>query len=404
MKIEIIPSALSGTVKAPPSKSAAHRLLICAALADGESVIKNVALSNDVSATLDCLSALGAKCDVIGDAVRVRGVSAPTKIQGAALDCRESGSTLRFMIPLCLLSGQEFSLSGSKRLLERPLDAYEKLCAERGLGFENDGARVKVRGVLPPMEYVIDGSVSSQFISGLLFALPTLSGDSKIVIAGGVESRPYIDMTLDALGRAGVKAEWTAENEISIPGGQKYSPFEATVEGDCSNAAFFEALDLIGGDVKVTSLDKNTRQGDKIYGEYFKLLSGGAPTLSLGDCPDLGPIAFAVAAEKNGATFTGTRRLRIKESDRVASMTAELKKFGASLEISTDSVKINKSALHAPEKTLSSHNDHRVAMALAVLMTKYGGTLSGAEAVAKSMPDFFEKLSSLGAKVKKYED
>ena len=141
MKIEIIPSAVSGTVKAPPSKSAAHRLLICAALADGESVIKNVALSNDISATIDCLSALGAKFDVVGDTMKVKGISAPTKIKGAALNCRESGSTLRFMIPLCLLSGKEFSLSGSKRLLERPLDVYEKLCAEGGLEFENNGAR-----------------------------------------------------------------------------------------------------------------------------------------------------------------------------------------------------------------------------------------------------------------------
>jgi len=401
--IKIAPSTVSGTIDAPPSKSMAHRLLICAGLSDGLSVIRGIKMSDDVLATLDCLNAIGAVCDVSGDTVRVKSTGAAIK-RGAVLPCRECGSTLRFFIPICLMSGAETTLTGSGRLMSRPLDIYEKMCRERGFEFENDGAAVKVCGKLAPDEYVIDGSVSSQFVSGLLFALPLLCGDSKIVITGGVDSRPYIDMTLDALKKFGVSAEFTSENVIRVGGNQRYAACDATVEGDYSNAAFFEALNVIGGDVKITSLDENSRQGDKVYGEYFKKLACGSPTLSLGDCPDLGPIMFAVAAVKNGATFTSTRRLKIKESDRVASMTAELRKFGAEFDVSADSVTVKKRALHAPSGSLDSHNDHRVAMALAVLMTKFGGELIDGEAVSKSMPDFFEKLASLGAKVDKYEN
>lgn len=403
MKVKISPSALSGTLKAPPSKSMAHRLLICAGLSDGESVIRGVEMSEDVRATLDCLSALGAVCAVENDTVRVKGTGA-TAVRSAVLPCRECGSTLRFMIPICLISGEEMTLTGSERLLKRPLDIYEKMCRERGFAFENDGARVKVCGKLTPDEYVMRGNISSQFISGMLFALPLLKADSKIVITDGVDSRPYIDMTLYALEKFGVKAEFTSDNMIHVGGNQKYAACDADVEGDYSNAAFFEALNFLGSDVKITSLDKNSRQGDKIYGEYFEKLESGSPTLSLGDCPDLGPVMFAVAAAKNGATFTGTRRLKMKESDRVAAMTAELKKFGADFDISDDSVVVKKSALHAPTDILYSHNDHRVAMALAVLMTKFGGEICGADAVSKSMPDFFDKLVSLGAKADKYED
>ena len=404
MKVKIAPSTLSGTIKAPPSKSMAHRLLICAGLSEGESVIRGVEMSEDVLATLDCLSALGAVCAVSGDTVRVNGIDATSAVTNAVLPCRECGSTLRFFIPICLLSGSEMTLTGSERLLSRPLDVYEKMCRERGFVFENDGARVKVCGRLSPGEYVMSGNVSSQFISGMLFALPLIGGDSKLIITGGVDSRPYIDLTLDALEKFGVKAGFSGDNTIYVRGSQKYVAHSATVEGDYSNAAFFEALNLFGGDVKITSLAPDSRQGDKIYGEYFKKLESGAPTLSLGDCPDLGPVMFAVAAAKNGATFTGTRRLKIKESDRVASMTDELKKFGAEFDISDDIVVVRKSTLHSPTDILDSHNDHRVAMALAVLMTKFGGEIRGAEAVSKSMPDFFEKLAALGAKVDKYED
>ena len=403
MIVKIKPSRLCGSLSAPPSKSMAHRLLISAGLSDGTSVVCGVAPSEDVLATIDCLAALGASCDYDGKDVRVCGISPEKMAPRGTLECRECGSTLRFFIPICLTTGKKTTLSGSEKLLSRPLSVYEELCRARGFEFSNDGKKVTVSGKLKSGNYTVRGDVSSQFVSGLLFALPTAHGDSRIMLTGAVESRPYIDMTTAALEKFGVRAEWTGENTISVKGDQKYSPADVTVEGDFSNAAFFEALNLIGGDVSVDGLDFSSAQGDKICVEYFEKLAAGAPTLSLTDCPDLGPVMFAMAAEKNGATFTGTRRLRIKESDRVASMAAELYKFGAEFEIGNDTVTVKKRALHAPTDILSSHNDHRVAMALSVLMTKYGGAISSAEAVKKSMPDFYEKLSSLGAEVI-YED
>lgn len=403
MKVRITPSRVAGLVTAPPSKSMAHRLLISAGLANGESVVRGVSPSEDVLATMDCLRALGASCDYDGKDARVDGLSPEKMTVRGELQCRECGSTLRFFIPICLATGRKTTLKGSEKLLSRPLSVYEELCRERGFEFENDGKTVTVCGKLKSGEYALRGDVSSQFVSGLLFALPTLGGDSRITLTGTVESRPYIDMTIVALEKFGIRAEWTGDDTIFIKGGQKYAPADVTVEGDWSNGAFFEALNIVGGNVSVDGLDGSSAQGDKICVDYFKKLAAGAPTLSLCDCPDLGPVMFAMAAEKSGATFTGTRRLRIKESDRVASMAEELAKFGAEFEIADDTVTVKKTALHAPTEALSSHNDHRVAMALSVLMTKYGGTLEGAEAVNKSMPDFYEKLSSLGAEVK-YED
>lgn len=404
MIVKIKPSPLCGSVSAPPSKSMAHRLLISAGLSDGVSVVRGVSPSEDVLATIDCLAALGVVCTYDGRDVTVRGASPEKMTVGATLPCRECGSTLRFFIPICLLLGRRAALSGSERLLMRPLSVYENLCRERGFEYSNDGKNIIVRGKLESGEYRLRGDVSSQFVSGLLFALPTLGGDSRVTLTGRVESRPYIDMTIGALKKFGVCAEWKNENTIYVRGDQKYTPADVTVEGDWSNAAFFLALNIVDGNINVTGLDDDSSQGDKICIEYLKKLAVGAPTLSLSDCPDLGPIMFAAAAEKHGATFTETSRLREKESDRVASMTEELMKFGAEFEITGDTVTVKKTALRAPTETLSSHSDHRVAMALSVLMTKYGGTLDGAEAVKKSMPDFYERLAPLGAEIEKYED
>lgn len=401
MKVKISPSKISGKITAPPSKSMAHRYLICAALADGESVIKNIAQSEDILATIDCLTSLGAEIGLCGDSATVRGIGQIAAPKGELL-CRESGSTLRFLMPICL-SRRGATFSGSERLLSRPLGVYEKLCRERGIAFSNDGKKINVGGGLCAGNFSLDGGVSSQFISGLLFALPTLTSDSKITLTGSIESRPYIDMTMAALASFGVFAEWTSENEIFVKGGQKYAPADKTVEGDCSNAAFFEALNAVGGSVFVDGTDETTVRGDGIYKEYIAALTSGAPKLSLADCPDLGPVMFALAAEKNGATFTHTRRLREKESDRIAAMNDELSKFGAELYISENEVEVKKAALRAPSTELSSHNDHRIAMALSVLLTKYGGVISGAEAVKKSMPDFFDELASLGAEVEIYD-
>ncbi|MBQ9544748.1 MAG: 3-phosphoshikimate 1-carboxyvinyltransferase [Clostridia bacterium] len=395
MKIRVSPSRLSGEAKAPPSKSAAHRLLICAGLAKGESKIKNVAFSNDVLATLDCLKAIGAGITVSGDFVKIAGAEEVSPL--SPLRCRESGSTLRFFIPIALTLGKTSVFTGSGRLFERPLGVYEEICRDQGLGFDLSSASLSVRGPLRAGVFEVPGNVSSQFVTGLLFALPLLEEDSGIRIKGKLESAPYVDMTLDALKIAGIRIERT-ESGFFVPGNQSYLPFEKTVEGDFSNAAFLDALALIGHDVKVTGLNENSLQGDRIYREYFGLIKNSSPVLPVDDCPDLAPILMATAAFFNGATLTGTARLRIKESDRGLAMKTELEKFGAKVKTDDNSITVS-GGIRAPEETLSSHNDHRVAMSLFVLLTVLGGEIEGAEAAFKSYPDFYDVMKSLKAEV-----
>ena len=323
---------------------------------------------------------------------------------GRILNCGESGSTLRFFVPLCLISGANAVLSGSERLMERPLGIYETMCEERGLLFSQDRTSLMVKGPLRPGSFKMAGNVSSQFISGLLFALPLLDGDSVLTITPPIESRSYIDMTISALKIFGVEASWKDEKTIYIKGNQEYSAQEAWVEGDYSNAAFFEALNVFGGEVKINNLPENSLQGDRVYGKMFEQLKKGTPALNISDCPDLAPIMFAVAAAKNGGVFSGTRRLRIKESDRAQAMASELAKFGVSSSVYDDEVVIYPADFKTPVSELYGHNDHRIVMSEAILLTLTGGVIDGAEAVTKSFPDFFDKLAALGIEVKKIED
>ncbi len=398
MKALVRPGIARGTVAAPPSKSMAHRLLICAALADGESVVRGIDPSEDVLATADCLSALGASVSREGTTVRIRGCN-PRNAASAVLRCRESGSTLRFMIPLCLLSGSPMRLEGSKTLLSRPLSVYEDLCREQGLICDRSDGSLRVQGRLTPGKYDIPGGISSQFITGLLFALPFLPESSRIRLIPPVESRSYLALTLLALHDAGVSVSWADENTLVIPGNAAYRPQNTEVEGDYSNAAFFEALNCAGGSVTVTGLRTDSLQGDRVYREYFSRLTAGPTELDLTDCPDLAPVLFAAAALCRGASFTGTRRLRYKESDRGAAMAQEMAKFGVTLILEENRITVPAAALHAPSEALDSHNDHRIAMALSLLCTRTGGELLGAEAVRKSFPDYWDRLRSLGIDV-----
>ena len=402
MDIEIKPTRLAGRIQAPPSKSMAHRLLICGGLAAGESIIHGISDSEDISATLDCLSALGATYTREGDTVRIRGID-PQSAPAATLPCRESGSTLRFFIPLCLLSGRKMTLTGAPRLLERPLSVYESIAADQHMIFSRERESVTVGGRLRAGEYRIPGNISSQFISGLLFALPLLPQDSILAVLPPIESRSYLLLTIEALRLFGVTVEWRDERTLFIRGGQQYTPRECRVEGDYSNAAFFDALTLFGADVAVDGLSPDSLQGDRVYRRYFELLERGTPTIHIGDCPDLGPILMAVAAARQGAVFCGTRRLRIKESDRGAVMAEELAKFGAAVTVHEDSIVVYPAAFHAPSAPLSGHNDHRIVMALTTLLTQTGGIIRGAEAVRKSLPSYFDLLASLGAEVTVYE-
>ena len=402
MNVLIRPGIARGTVAAPPSKSMAHRLLICAALAEGESIVRGVDRSEDILATADCLSVLGASLSWDGSSVRVRGCD-PRKAGPAVLRCRESGSTLRFMIPLCLLSGSAMRLEGSETLLSRPLSVYEDLCRERNLTLRRMDGGLLAEGRLTAGEYTVPGGVSSQFITGLLFALPLLSGDSRITLIPPVESRSYLSLTLQALRDAGVSVSWTDQNTLIVPGNTAYQSQDTEVEGDYSNAAFFEALNCAGGRVTVTGLRKDSLQGDRVYQEFFPQLAAGPAELDLSDCPDLAPVLFSVAALCYGAVFTGTRRLRFKESDRGAAMAEEMAKFGVTLTLEENRIAVPAAALHAPSEALDSHNDHRIAMALSLLCTRTGGEIRGAEAVRKSFPDYWERLRSLKIDIEQRE-
>ncbi len=391
--IRFQPSRARGVIEAPPSKSMAHRLLIAAGLADGVSVVRRVSLSDDIAATLDCLSALGVMTERCGDALRVTGTKA---LPAASLPCRESGSTLRFLLPLLTAhSGGE--LTGAPSLLARPMGVFEDLCRENEIRFERFQSGIRVGSGLTGGDYTLPGKVSSQFITGFLFALPGLPGGSTLTLTPPVVSRPYLDLTLHALERFGVTAEWRDELTLTIPGGQSFRPADVTVEGDWSNAAFFEAFNFIGGDVAVTGLDPSSRQGDRVFRTLAALLRRSHQPVELTDCPDLGPLLFVMAAFSGGGVFTGTARLRDKESDRVDAMTAELAKCGVRTTVTADSVTVwPPETLRAPRLALDSHGDHRIAMSLAVLLTVTGGVLHGAGAVKKSLPDFFDRLAALG--------
>ena len=395
MNVIIRPGTAGGTVAAPPSKSMAHRLLICAALAEGESLVRGVDRSEDILATADCLSSLGASLGWEESGLRIQGCD-PRKAGPAVLRCRESGSTLRFMIPLCLLSGNPMRLEGSATLLSRPLSVYEDLCRKQGLTLLRTDGGLLAEGRLASGEYAVPGGVSSQFITGLLFALPLLPGISRIRLIPPVESRSYLSLTLQALRNAGIAVSWADENTLVVSGNAVFRPFDTTVEGDYSNAAFFEAFNFVGGSVTVTGLNADSLQGDRVYREYFPRLAAGPAELDLADCPDLAPVLFAVASLCHGAVFTGTRRLRFKESDRGSAMAQEMAKFGINMVLDENRITVPAAGLHTPSAPLDSHNDHRIAMALSLLCACTGGEIRCAEAVRKSFPDYWDRLRSLG--------
>ena len=403
MKIKITKGLAKGSITAPPSKSMAHRLLICAALCEGESRIRGISSCEDVAATLDCMAAFGINARREGEDCIIEGRGISAFSPSAPLYCRESGSTLRFLIPIALALGKTVMFKGAPSLMQRPLDVYERLAKEHGLVYLCDGESITVKGPLPSGEYTVVGNISSQFISGLLFALPLLEGDSRIKIIPPVESRSYIDMTLSALSLFGVSCYFENDCTIYIPGNQRYQPRALSVEGDYSGAAFPAALNLFGGEVDIEGLNPTSIQGDRVYSKYFDMLGRGVPTIHIGDCPDLGPILFAVAAAKSGGVFTGTKRLKIKESDRAAAMAEELSKLGTSVTVYEDKVIVYPKEFHAPTSPLCGHNDHRIVMSLSILLTLLGGEIEGAEAVAKSYPEFFSHLNALGIGAYEYD-
>ena len=399
MKVTIGKSVARGVVNAPPSKSYAHRLLICASLSGEDVRVDGISDSEDMGATLDCIRALGANAIKEGNCVKFSHVSG-FLADGKTFLCRESGSTARFFIPIALAFGGKMTFCGTKRLISRGFSVYEDICREQKIRLEYDDRYLTLEGRLHSGEFKVKGNISSQFISGLMFALPLLKGDSVIKVTTELESRPYIDITIDALRRYGIEIEEKENNTFYIKGEQKYKPINTTVEGDYSNSAFLDAFNILGGDVSVLGLDPNSYQGDKAYLSMLDCIKNGCPTLDISSCPDLGPIVFALAGVSNGATVNGTARLRIKESDRCEAMRSELSKFGIDVRVDDNCVQIiAPKELKKPGEVLLGHNDHRIVMALSVISTLTGATIDGAEAISKSFPDFFDVIRSLGVEV-----
>ena len=397
MNAKFEPCKLKGAQNSPPSKSMAHRFLIGAALSGKICTISGIDYSEDILASIDCLKALGAKVDTDEDTVTVN-PDGFMKCENPHLNCRESGSTLRFFIPLCLTLGKEVTLSGSKRLFERPLDVYEQICKENNFKFEKGIDFVKVCGNLKEGHYKVRGDISSQFITGLVFALLYLGENSKIEIIPPFESKSYIDLTISALKAFGANVGFSDDYTIQIEKSE-LCEYKGAVEGDYSNAAFLDAFNYIGGEIEINNLKPDSLQGDKVYKEYFEKIYKGTPTLDVSDCTDLAPVLIALSSLKNGAVLVGTDRLKAKESDRGMAMHEELSKLGGGLIFGDNCITVPTQNLKRTSILLDGHNDHRIVMALSVILSQIGGSISGIEAVRKSYPSFFEDISKLGAKV-----
>ncbi len=396
MVVKFEPSVLKGEVTAPPSKSVCHRALIAAALSKGESFINNISLSDDINATVGCLRALGAKIEITGSSALVRGIENPP--ESAELFCNESGSTLRFLIPVAAALCKKTVFITSGRLSKRPLSAYEDT-----FNIEKDGEKITVTGGFRGGKCTLPGDISSQFVTGLLLSMPLFECGGDVFLSSPLQSKPYVDITLSVMKSFGVEVENYGYGRFSVGASQKYTPKDFRVEGDESNAAFLDAFNCFGGKVGVLGLFSDTLQGDRVYKEYFKKLKNGCPTLDITDCPDLAPVLLAVAAALYGCVLKGTKRLKIKESDRGEAMKEELLKFSADVTVLDDEIIVKKSTLKVPHAMLSSHNDHRIAMALSVLCLSFGGSISGFEAVNKSYPEFLNDIKKLGAKAEIYE-
>ena len=408
MNVTVTPAKLKGTVIPPPSKSQAHRVLLAAALAGGVSRIDNVALSQDIEATLRCLRALGLGVEREGAALKLHGLGNSIRQVPPfpVLDCGESGSTLRFLIPAALVICGEGAFTGRGRLMERPLKPYFDLFDEKGIHYEQKDGRLTARGLLPPGEYRLPGNVSSQFITGLLYALPLLNGDSEIILTSPLESRGYVDMTLDALGLFGVYPE-ARENGFFILGNQRYRSQNFAIKADWSQAGFWYAAKLLGSALDVGGMDPGSAQGDRvILDQYAELSKPGDVDLDVSDCPDLAPPLAAMAAARPGVTrLTNAARLRLKESDRLAAVTRVLGGLGAEVTEGSDSLTIHGKESLAGGVKVDSFNDHRIAMMAAVAATRCDKpvTITGAECVAKSYPNFWEEYEALGGKIERSE-
>ena len=404
MNVTITPTLLKGTITPPPSKSQAHRLIIAAALSDGVCRLSNVELSQDIQATLRCMRTLNADASSDGTVIRgcnlVDGFEVPPP---EIMDCGESGSTLRFLIPVALALQGGGKFTGHGRLMERPQGPYFDLFREKGIACSLEGGVLTVSGKLTPGVYALPGDVSSQFVTGLLYALPLLEGDSEIQLTTGLESRGYVDMTLDALVQFGVSVDYDGDRRFQVPGNQVYQHRDLAIEADWSNAAFWYAARLLGCQVEAAGLNPASVQGDRVIAAFCdRLREPGPVELDVSQCPDLVPPLAAMAALRDRETtrIGNAARLRMKESDRLSATAALLNSLGGRANEGPDFLTVQGGTLTGG--TVDCANDHRVAMAAAIAATACTGpvTVRGAECVKKSYPDFWEVYQSLGGEIR----
>lgn len=408
MEVKITPKKLIGRVNAPSSKSYSHRVLIGAALAGGISELANISVSKDIEATAAAMSALGANVLDDGGVYTVMGIKKPA--ERAVIDCGESGSTLRFVIPIAAALGCECEFRGSGKLPERPIDPYIREMGRHGVTIDRKQGVMPfyMKGKLTGGEYSLEGNISSQFITGLLFALPLCTEDSVIRLASRLESKPYADMTAEALKLFGVEIEETAENGLPvyrIKGGQSYKSAKCAVEGDYSQAAFFFAANALGSEVIIDNLKENSVQGDKIILEIigemgYNNVNGGLKpfTADVTDIPDLAPILTVLGCFAEGSCrITGGERLKIKECDRLAGIADAVNALGGRVTVVGDTLEIQP-VDRLRGGRVNGCNDHRIVMAAAIASTMSEGDvfITDAEAVAKSYPNFWNDFRSLG--------
>lgn len=416
--ITISPAQLTGTIRIPPSKSVCHRAIICAGLAQGTSRIDGVVLSDDINSTIQAMQVFGAVIQQKGDGLSITGTNC-TKATTNSIDCLESGSTLRFLIPLALM-GQTMTFTGRGKLIERPLEAYFNIFQEQQIAYQTNNGRLPltVTGTLSPGQFQLPGNVSSQFVSGLLFALPRLAGDSSIIITSELESQGYVDLTLAMLARFGIKITNKAYREFIVPGKQSYHNTNYHIESDYSQAAFWLTAATLGSPINCIGLNLDSLQGDKVIIDIIRRMGGvliakndavqASPAQTIGtvidaaQCPDLVPILTVLAAVSKGTTrIERAGRLRLKESDRLHAITQELNKLGADIEEKNDSLIIQGRLNLSGGVIVDSWHDHRIAMALAIASIKCLKpiTIRHSECVAKSYPAFWHDFQLLGGKI-----
>ncbi len=405
-EIKIVPKKLKGEVKIPPSKSMAHRAIICASLSNGASNITNIDYSDDIIATIKAMESLGTVFNKTKDALIVDGSKTYT-LKNSFIDCNESGSTLRFLVPISIVKENSVQIVGKGNLGKRPITTFYEIFDRQNIeySFKENELDLKISGKLKNDTFKVKGNISSQFISGLLFSLPLLEGDSVIEITTDLESKSYIDLTLSCLKTFGIEVVNENYERFIIKGNQEYKASDYEVEGDYSQGAFFYCANFLGNDIDIKGLDENSLQGDKQCVDIIKefLASDGKDVIiDANNCPDIIPVVTVAASLRNGNTsIINAGRLRIKECDRLAAICKELNKLGADVTEHCDSISV-KGVKELSGGNVCTYDDHRMAMALAIASTRATGeiVIDNKKCVSKSYPSFWEDFKKLGGETK----